>query len=65
MAWLEALDRRSGEYQKKSMVPARSNKKVADATLYHITWKLSKRMKPVGNKVIAALLEDKLRETMV
>lgn len=63
--WLEALDNWSSEYQEKYMVPAESNKKVADATLYHITWKLSKRMKPVGNKIVAVLLEEKLREAMM
>lgn len=65
VAWLQALDEWSAAYQEKFMVPAESNKQVADATMYHITWKLSKRMKPVGHKIIAVLLEDKLREAMM
>ncbi|KUJ13834.1 uncharacterized protein LY89DRAFT_590394 [Mollisia scopiformis] len=65
LMWLEALDDWSSEYQERYMVPAESNKQVADATLYHITWKLSKKMKSVGNRVVAALLEDKLREAMM
>lgn len=47
------------------MVPNISNKKVADATLYHIVWKLPVAFKPVGERIVAAVLEDKLRDAMM
>lgn len=63
--WLDDLDHWSCQYQENQMVPNVSNKKVADATLYHIVWKLPARFKAVGEKIVAAILEDKLREAMM
>ncbi len=62
--WLDQLDCWSREYQDTHMVPASTNK-AADATLYHILWKVPERLKPVGKQIIAAILEDKLREAMM
>jgi len=63
--WLDELDKWSTEYQKKYMVPGTSNKKVADATLYYIVWMLPTLLKPIGENLVAAILEDKLREAMM
>ncbi|PVH89601.1 hypothetical protein DL98DRAFT_475870, partial [Cadophora sp. DSE1049] len=63
--WLDDLDHWSCQYQEAHMVLNISNKKVADATLYHIVWKVPARFKAVGEKVVAAILEDKLREAMM
>jgi len=65
LEWLEDLDRWSCEYQDFHMLPAISNKTVVDAQLYHMTSTLSKRWQPVVTKLIAAILEDKLRNAMM
>lgn len=63
--WLEQLDDWSCEYQDAHMVPASTNKTVADATLYHMLWKLPTRFKLIGKQIVAAILEEKLREAMM
>jgi len=63
--WLEDMDRWSRYYQNKYMVPAVTNQKVAEATLYYIVWALPGFLKPVGKNFAAAILEDKLREAMM
>lgn len=59
--WLEDIERWSDKYQGIHMLPAESNREVADATLYHVVWKLPAILKPVGKQLFAAVLEDQLR----
>lgn len=63
--WLEDLDRWSREYEDQKMVPAESNKKVADSTLYVILYKLPQSWKVTGERLVAAILDDRLREAML
>lgn len=63
--FLEALETWSRAYQAENMIPATSNHKVARATLDHILWKLPSVLRPVGEKLAAAILEDDLREAMI
>jgi hypothetical protein len=65
LEWLEELDQWSLEYQEAKMVPAVSNKTVADAQIYHMTWSLSKRWQSIVSQTIAAILENRLREAMM
>ena len=65
LEWLNELSEWSSIYEEKYMVPATSNKRLADSTIDRMLWKLPVNMKGIGRNVVAALLEDKLREAML
>lgn len=65
LKWLDELSEWSSVYEKGHMVPATSNKRLADSTIDRLLWKLPVRMKAVGRNLAAAVLEDKLREAML
>lgn len=63
--WLDELGEWSRVYQEKKMVPAVSNKRLADSTFQILLWMLPGPLKGVGKNLVAALLEDRLREAMM
>lgn len=65
LQWLEELRVWSQAYEEKHMVPADSNKRLADSTLRLILWKLPSSLHGIGKNILATLLEDKLREAML
>ncbi len=65
LAWLDELREWSHAYQENHMVPAVSNKLLADSTFQILLWKLPGPLKGVGKKLAAAILEDRLREAMM
>jgi ER-bound oxygenase mpaB/B'/Rubber oxygenase, catalytic domain len=65
LEWLDELSEWSSVYEQAHMVPATSNKRLAESTIDRMLWKLPVGMKAVGRNVAAALLEDKLREAML
>jgi len=52
-------------YEENFMVPARSNKETADATVAILLHHVPKRLKHVGNKAIVVLMTDRLRDAMM
>lgn len=65
LQWLNELDTWSCRYQDAHMVPNATNKKVADATLYHILYAAPASLKAVGFNIITVLLEEQLRVAMM
>ncbi|KAF7502870.1 hypothetical protein GJ744_004965 [Endocarpon pusillum] len=65
LEWLHELGEWSSVYEGAHMIPATSNKRLADSTIDRLLWKLPVSMKAVGKNLVAALLEDKLREAML
>jgi hypothetical protein len=63
--WLNALDEWSRNYEAAHMVPATSNKRLADSTFKLILFKLPSRFHGFGRNLLATLLDDKLREAMM
>lgn len=63
--WLNELREWSSVYEKRYMVPAVSSKRLADATIDLLLWKLPKRLRGRGRNVAATLLEDRLRAAMM
>ena len=63
--WLGELREWSRAYQENNMVPAFSNKQLADSTFQILLWKLPGPLKGVGKKLAASILEDQLREAMM
>ena len=47
------------------MIPALSNKRLADSTFEIILWKMPSSLHGIGRKILATLLDDKLRESML
>ncbi|KAK3387328.1 hypothetical protein B0H63DRAFT_493656 [Podospora didyma] len=65
LTWLEALDAWSRQYELDFMVPAQSNKDLAQYTLDVFLIKLPKSVVPFATKVVSALLEPRVRTAMM
>lgn len=68
LQWMEELSAWSVAYEKKSMVPAKSNAVLAEATLKIILWKVPKWMHGFGRRLFATVMEGsspRLREAML
>ncbi len=65
LEWLDELNEWSTAYETEHMVPATSNKRLADSTIDRFLWKLPVSMKGMRRNLAAAVLEDKLREVML
>ncbi|KAA6407364.1 MAG: hypothetical protein FRX48_08912 [Lasallia pustulata] len=65
LEWLQELRNWSREYEEKHMVPAASNKRLADATLDLLLWKVPRGLHGVGKNVAATVLEERLRAAMM
>lgn len=65
LQWLEEIVAWGEEYEEKYMVPHPSNKKTADQTVNILLWKVPKPLKPAGQKFVHALMDDRLRKSMM
>jgi hypothetical protein len=65
LEWMEELDKWSTRYEEQYMKPAKTNGRVADATIYHMTHPLPQSLKPFGHRLVAMLLTDRLRTAML
>ena len=65
LEWLNALSEWSRAYEETHMVPAVSNKRLADSTFDMILWKIPSSFHGIGRNLLATLLEKKLRESMM
>lgn len=65
LEWLNELSQWSQNYEEAHMIPAMSNKRLADSTFELILWKMPSSFHEIGRKIIATLLDDKLRESML
>ncbi|KAI9652995.1 MAG: hypothetical protein M1821_007748 [Bathelium mastoideum] len=65
LEWLQDLDKWSLEYEKVNLVPAETNKKAADATIFLITWTLPSVLKNMSQSMVAVCLDDRLRAAML
>lgn len=65
LQWLEEIVAWGEAYEKKYMVPDPSNKKTADQTVNILLWKVPKPLKPAGQKVVHALMDERLRKAMM
>lgn len=65
LEWLNELSEWSRTYEEAHMVPAISNKRLADSTFEMILWKMPSSLHGIGTNILATLLEDKLRESML
>ncbi|KAL9007192.1 MAG: hypothetical protein Q9188_000126 [Gyalolechia gomerana] len=63
--WLEDLAEWSQRYEKENMLPHIDNKKTADETVAILLWGVPKGLKPFGEQVVSALMDDRLRTAMV
>lgn len=63
--WLEELEEWSLAYEKEHMVPAAVNAKLASSTLDIALFNVPFKLRGVGRKLAATLLESRLRRAMV
>lgn len=65
LEWLNELSEWSRTYEEAHMVPAMSNKRLADSTFEIILWKMPRSLHGIGRNLLATLLDDNLRESML
>lgn len=65
LQWLDELKEWSRVYEARHMIPDVSNKRLADATIDLLLWKLPKRLHGMGRNVAATVLEERLRAAMM
>lgn len=63
--WIEELAEWSEEYEKQNMVPCLDNKKTADETVAILLWGVPKPLQPFGARVVSAIMDDRLRTSMM
>ncbi|KAF2842148.1 hypothetical protein M501DRAFT_928154 [Patellaria atrata CBS 101060] len=64
LQWLNEIMEWTDDYEKRCMVPDPWNHMLANETTDLLLYKVSKRMKPYGRKVISAIMDDRLRTAM-
>jgi hypothetical protein len=52
-------------YEEKCMVPAESNKKTGDETAAMLLHLVPMRLRPIGMKAVAVMMDDRLRRSMM
>ncbi|KAK3682326.1 hypothetical protein B0T22DRAFT_470839 [Podospora appendiculata] len=65
LTWLEALDRWSQDYEKEHMVPAETNKLLADGTLNILFFNIPVVLRGFALNFIMPLLSPRLRKSML
>ncbi|KAL8953077.1 MAG: hypothetical protein Q9222_001070 [Ikaeria aurantiellina] len=65
LQWLGDLDTWSMQYEIEKMVPHLDNNKTADQTVAILLWGLPRFLKPFGENLVAALMDDRLRTAMM
>ena len=65
LQWLEEVEVWAEEYEKKAMVPDKSNWKTAEQTMAILLWHVPKWAKPYGKETVCALMDDRLRTAML
>lgn len=63
--WLHDLEAWSQQYEKENMVPHAANNKTADRTVAILLWGLPTALIPFGERVVSALMDDRLRTAMM
>jgi hypothetical protein len=63
--WLEEIWAWSEAYEVQCMVPNQYNRTTADQTTAILLWTIPPSLKPVGLKVVSALMDDGLRKAMI
>ena len=63
--WLEELAEWSKSYEKEFMVPHIDNKKTANETVAILLWGVPTLLKPFAERVVSALMDDRLRTAMM
>ena len=65
LEWLQELREWSEAYEKKHMMPAQSNKKLADSTLDIMLYSIPSWAHGIGVKFFGAFLEERVRNAML
>ena len=65
LEWLEEVMQWAQDYESRCMIPAESNRKTAEETVAILLWGVPRSLKPYGRKVVAALMDDRLRKAMM
>ena len=65
LEWLEEVGIWAEEYERRCMVPSKSNKFVADQTVKILLWHVPGWGKGVARKVVYALMDERLRNAMM
>ena len=65
LQWLDEIGVWAEEYEKKTMVPDKSNWKTAEQTVAILLWHVPEWAKPYGKKIVFALMDDRLRTAML
>lgn len=65
LAWLNELSEWSRSYEEAHMVPSTSNNQLAESTFKMILWKMPRSLHGIGRNILATLIDDKLRESML
>lgn len=65
LEWLNDLSEWSRAYEELHIIPATSNKKLANSTFEIILWKMPRSFHGIGRNILATLLDDNLRESML
>lgn len=65
LQWMDEMEAWSMEYEAKHMLPADSNRELAAGSREHLLAATPGFMKPVMRKLVAALMQDRLRIAMM
>lgn len=65
LQWMDEMEAWSMEYEAKYMLPADSNRELAAGSREHLLAATPGFMKPVMRKLVAALMQDRLRIAMM
>ena len=61
LQWLDEMTEWSAEYEKMFMIPDKNNHKTAEQTVAILLFSLPRFLKPLGKRVVSALMDDRLR----
>ncbi|KAL8692433.1 MAG: hypothetical protein Q9218_002533 [Villophora microphyllina] len=65
LQWLGDIAQWSEQYEENQMVPDINNKNIADQTVAILLWGVPKTLKPFGQRMVAAIMDDRLRAAMM
>ena len=65
LQWLEEAVEWGEHYEMKHMAPYVDNKKLAEQTVTILLWNVPRLLKPAGEKIVQALMDDRLRTAMM
>ena len=65
LEWLDEVIQWAEDYEREHMLPDMNNKKTADHTVAILLWQIPNILKPFGQRLVCAIMDDRLRRAML